>query len=159
MASHRTVPYRTVPYRTVPYRTVPYRTVPYRTVPYRTVPYRTVPYRTVPYRTVPYRTVPYRTVPYRTAPHRTAPDRTASYRTANTAFSRYCKLLTAPCYSAHGLLSATPSSATPAPLLSTACGTIKSQLSYHKRRILYPYVRVIFPTFYEAAMIQVQIVR
>lgn len=36
-----------------------------------------------------------------------------------------------PCYSAYCLLSATPSSATLAtPLLSTACGTIKLQLSY-----------------------------
>lgn len=45
----------------------------------------------------------------RTATHRNAPHRT------NTALSRYCKLLTAPCYSAYCLLSATPSSATPAP--------------------------------------------
>lgn len=45
----------------------------------------------------------------------TAPHRTASHRTINTALSRYCKLLTAPCYSAYCLLSATPSSATPAP--------------------------------------------
>lgn len=38
-----------------------------------------------------------------------------------------------PCYSAYCLLSATPSSATLAtPLLSTACGTIKLQLSYEE---------------------------
>lgn len=47
--------------------------------------------------------------------------------------ARYCKLLTALLLSAYCLLSATPSSATLAtPLLSTACGTIKLQLSYNE---------------------------
>lgn len=52
---------------------------------------------------------------HQTGPDRTAPHRTVPRRTINSALSRYCKLLTAPCYSAYCLLSATPSSATPAP--------------------------------------------
>lgn len=80
--------------------------------------------------------------PDRTGLHRAASRRTAPHRTINSALSRYCELLKAPCYSVYCLLSATPSSATRVtPLLSTACGTIKSQLSHQRISKSHPCVR------------------
>lgn len=84
---------------------------------------------------------------------RTAPEQTASHRTATPtplarslflSLSRYCKLHTAPCYSAYSLLSYPIIGYTRAtPLLSTACGTIKLQLSYQRICVSHPCVKVV----------------
>lgn len=62
-------------------------------------------------------TKPNQTASRRAAPHCTVPHHQQRSLSLSLSFSlsRYCKLLTAPCYSAYCLLSATPSSATPAP--------------------------------------------
>jgi hypothetical protein len=105
---------------------------------------------------VPHRNRPHQTASDRIAPHRTASHRIAPYRTTNTARSLFLSLallqtaysplllglLLTLSYPIIGYTRATP-------LLSTACGTIKLQLSYQRTCVSHPCVKVIiFLYFY-----------
>jgi len=79
-----------------------------------------------------------------TASHRTASHQHRSLSLLQTAYSPLLLgLLLTLSYPHHRLHSRHAT-----PLLSTACGTIKSQLSYQRIWVSYPCVRIVFSTFF-----------